>query len=77
MPDGKSLKAPFPELDNDTDGYVECESFEETWEGSLSVDGGLDCDDEDVSVYPSATEVCDGQYNDCTNNYDENSAPAG
>ena len=76
MPDGKSLKAPFPELDNDTDGYVECEFFEETWEGSLSVDGGLDCDDEDVSVYPSATEVCDGKYNDCTNNYDENSAPA-
>ena len=39
MPDGKSLKAPFPELDNDTDGYVECEFFEEQIEKLLS---GLD-----------------------------------
>ena len=38
--------------------------------------GGLDCDDYDDAVYPSAAEVCDGQYNDCSNNYVETSAPA-
>ena len=54
---------------------IECEYIEETWLGSFNVVGGLDCDDADGAVYPTAVEVCDGQFNDCSNNYVENSAP--
>ena len=60
-----ALNRPFNELDNDEDAYVDCE-ITGSWRGSLSVVGGDDCDDYDTTVYPNATEVCDGQYNDCT-----------
>ena len=70
-----ALNAPLNELDNDGDGYVECEYLEELWEGSLSVVGGSDCDDLDLSVYPAAEGSCDGQYNDCENDYTDDSAP--
>ena len=66
---------PLNETDNDGDGFVECEYISASWLGSFSVVGGLDCDDFDDAVYPGAAEVCDGQYNDCSNNYVENSAP--
>ena len=72
---GNSLTRPFDETDNDGDGYVECEYISEAWLGSFSVIGGEDCDDYDDAVYPSALEVCDGQFNNCANNYVENSAP--
>ena len=43
------------------------------WKRSLT-DG--DCDDLDGSVYSNAPELCDGQYNDCTDAaYDASSAP--
>ena len=73
---GGSLTRPFNETDNDGDGYVECEYVSASWIGSFSVVGGLDCDDYDIAVYPSALEVCDGQYNNCANNYLATSAPA-
>ena len=75
LSDGSSLTRPFNETDNDSDGFVECEYISASWLGSLSVVGGFDCDDYDDAVYPSADEVCDGQYNDCSNNYVETSAP--
>jgi hypothetical protein len=37
--------------------------------GYATVDG--DCDDSDNTVYPGATEICDGQDNDCANGSDD------
>ena len=65
------------EIDNDGDSFVECTIDGGGWDGTLSVLGGDDCDDNDDVVYPSASEVCDGQYNDCNDvSYNANSAPA-
>ncbi|MFT5684361.1 MAG: hypothetical protein ACI8RZ_005302, partial [Myxococcota bacterium] len=35
------------------------------------VEGALDCDDDDASVFPGATESCDGLDNDCDGTIDE------
>ena len=68
-------EAPDPELDSDEDGYVSCASELEyagdyaydasIWVGS-TITGDGDCDALDSTVYPNAPEVCDGQFNDCT-----------
>ena len=55
------------ESDDDGDGYVECTLSSGHWMGSANIIGGDDCDDGDGTVYPLASELCDGQYNDCTN----------
>ena len=77
--------APDDETDNDGDDYVECSGFSSTtWDGDdTTVVGDDDCDDTDVYVFPNATEVCDGQYNDCTDSaaytsgvYDPTKAPS-
>ncbi|MAA79901.1 MAG: hypothetical protein CL916_11645 [Deltaproteobacteria bacterium] len=53
------------EIDNDGDGFVECTIDGGGWDGSnTSMEGG-DCGDSDITVNPNATEVCDGQDNDC------------
>ena len=44
---GGALTRPFNETDNDSDGFVECEYVSAAWLGSLSVVGGIDCDDYD------------------------------
>ena len=53
------------EVDVDLDGYVICALDADGWDGSGVVVGGDDCDDGDDTVYPSASELCDGQLNDC------------
>ena len=56
---------PSDERDDDGDGYVECTWDSGGWDGTSSVVGDEDCDDGDALEYPSATEICDGQDNDC------------
>ncbi|MEL6342764.1 MAG: MopE-related protein [Myxococcota bacterium] len=72
-----STKAPLNETDNDADAYVECTySSTTTWAGPKPFSGGGDCDDADRVVYPAATELCDGQYNDCdSSSYAPTGAP--
>ncbi len=50
---------PPGETDDDGDGYVECSYSGTTWEGSVLVFGGNDCDDSRSDVHPNGTEVCD------------------
>ena len=57
--------APFDEVDDDNDKYVDCEVDLSVWLGSGLINAGEDCDDTDRYVYPSADELCDGQFNDC------------
>ena len=59
------------EIDNDGDGYVECEIDLNGWLGDSNVIGGDDCDDEDSDIYPSQTEICDNIDNDCNGQTDE------
>ena len=35
------------------------------WDGLSSIIGGNDCNDSEATIYPGATELCDGQLNDC------------
>ncbi len=53
------------EVDGDGDGYAVCSLDGGGWDGSGTVVGGDDCLDSDATVYPGATELCDGQDNDC------------
>ena len=53
------------EEDNDLDGYVACSIALIGWDGADGIIGGDDCNNQDATVYPTAAEVCDGQYNDC------------
>ena len=62
---------PLDEVDNDSDGYVECIIDAGGWDGVPSVVGGDDCDDNDSNNFPGNTEVCDGQDNDCDGMVDE------
>ncbi len=58
--------APANETDNDSDNHVECFDGSTTWQSAFTNPTvGQDCDDTDGTVYPSAPEICDGQYNDC------------
>ena len=45
--------------DFDGDGYNTCPN------------GGIDCDDQNTMVYPTADEICDGLDNNCDNQVDE------
>jgi len=66
--------------DNDLDGLVD-EDFDQDGDGAydagaagcvaVHVTALLDCDDHDATVYPSATETCNGQDDDCDGDTDE------
>ncbi len=53
------------EVDGDTDFYVGCTLDGGGWDGSGTVVGGDDCDDNEGTIYPGAPELCDGQINNC------------
>ncbi|MFT4627508.1 MAG: hypothetical protein ACI8PZ_006193, partial [Myxococcota bacterium] len=53
------------EIDNDGDGYVECAIDAGGWDGDIGVIEGLDCNDGDATLFPSAPELCDGLINNC------------
>ena len=58
--------APETSSDDDGDGYVECALTNGyPWVGGTEPEYE-DCDDTDAVVYPTATELCDGQYNNCS-----------
>jgi hypothetical protein len=64
--------------DDDGDGYGDPDDSQEacsTPSGYVSNDD--DCDDGDSSVNPAATEVCDGDDNDCDGSTDEGGVCAG
>lgn len=63
--DCNSPVLPENEIDNDGDGYVECEFDLGGWDGTSSVIGDNDCDDTEPTKYPGAPEICDGIINDC------------
>jgi formylglycine-generating enzyme required for sulfatase activity len=71
---------PLDEWDDDGDGYVECSPQVDLllWESSqvAFIQGGNDCDDERAFVYPSADEICNGQYDDCSLRSPDSSAPS-
>ena len=59
------LHSPESEIDNDGDGYVECDAEGQLWKGEGNILGGNDCDDEINTVYMGAQEICDNRDNDC------------
>ncbi len=70
--DADSVDAPTWYDDNDEDGYgnplrgsVSCRA------PSGYVSAGTDCDDRDAEVNPAATEVCNGDDDDCDSSTDE------
>ena len=66
---------PNGERDEDGDGFVPCSNDGVPWAGA-QIGGHDDCDDDNANVYPGGAEVCDGQYNDCSDpDYMAGSAP--
>jgi hypothetical protein len=56
---------PADEGDDDGDFHVECTLDADGWDGGGSIVAGDDCDDSDSDQNPSASEVCDGDDEDC------------
>ena len=56
---------PTDEIDNDGDNRVECTIDAGGWDDSNGVVSGVDCDDTEDTIYTGASELCDGQDNDC------------
>ena len=52
---GDLSSLPFDEIDDDGDGFVECEVVE--WKGSNTPLGGGDCDDEDPLTFVGSGEL--------------------
>jgi MYXO-CTERM domain-containing protein len=59
---------PLEEIDNDGDGYVECDPPVSHVDPTV---GGGDCDDANASVSPGTQEVCNNLDEDCDGDVDE------
>jgi hypothetical protein len=60
----------YSDLDNDTYGdFASAQSLCQN-PGVGFVTNGLDCDDNNASIHPGATEICDGIDNDCVGGID-------
>ncbi|MBN93696.1 MAG: hypothetical protein CL928_06410, partial [Deltaproteobacteria bacterium] len=58
--------APDDELDLDDDDFVACIEYSASiWSGDVQVVGGGDCDPDDISIHPGASELCDNIDSDC------------
>ncbi len=61
--------------DGDGDGYGDYSSSRTACEAPAGyVDDATDCDDGDGGIHPDATEMCDGQDEDCDGSIDEEAA---
>lgn len=66
------------EEDNDCDGLVDedldldGDGWPDAYPNCAAVFGEVDCDDNDVSIFPGAPEVCDLEDNNCNGQIDEN-----
>jgi len=59
--------------DADGDGFGDGANLAQSCSAPLGyVSNYTDCNDNDNSVYPGATEICDGKDNDCNGTIDEN-----
>ena len=58
-------------FDDDGDCYCELGPCAGSVEASCGALAGGDCDDGDVQIFPTATEVCNGQDEDCDGSIDE------
>lgn len=57
--------------DNDGDGFHDMNCFNVDWKTGEKHPGGVDCDDNNPSVHPLASEVCDYFDNNCNGLVDE------
>jgi hypothetical protein len=57
------------EIDGDGDGWIDCIDWVPN--GAVGIFGAGDCEDGDGSVFPGASEVCDGIDQDCDETIDE------
>jgi hypothetical protein len=65
-------EVPCNGLDNDCDGLVHGDEVDDDADGYSECDG--DCDDTDTNASPSRVEICDGIDNDCDGDVDESGA---
>jgi len=73
--DSATLTTWVPDQDRDgvydlDQGVMACEPPTASWSDVAVVPAGDDCDDASASVFPGATEACDGIDNDCVDGID-------
>ncbi len=67
---------PDDEVDDDGDGYVQCDFDGDAWYGDDGVVGGGECYEGEGEVHPGAPEYCNGDDDDCDGTADDNAVDA-